>query len=335
MAHMFDTGFTVRQPAWHGLGNVLAEAPSTILEARVAAGLTWEPRKVPAFQQHKELTGMDDDGNLVFETTYIEVPGAALIERDDSDIVIGHGVSMDFEPISNQTMFELVEALVQSGGVFDTAGSVRGGAVTWALARLDEPFTLPGDDTQCYPFVSVINHHDGSGSLRAQRGSVRIVCQNTIDASMLQSNRSKLCYSFRHTANVMERIDEAREAIAGARTDARHWQALANELLGLNVTTQSYNAFISEFIPEPPANVISERVRDNIVAARAKFAECYQSVTNTAHHGTGLGLVNTAVEYLDHLRAYRNADTYLNRTLLRPEPLKARAVALVKELCSA
>jgi hypothetical protein len=49
MPDYFDTGFTVRQPAWHGQGLVLDEHPTNWADARVSAGLTWEPEAAPSW----------------------------------------------------------------------------------------------------------------------------------------------------------------------------------------------------------------------------------------------------------------------------------------------
>ena len=53
------------------------------------------------------------------------------------------------------------------------------------------------------------------------------------------------------------------------------------------------------------------------------------------HRNTGLGMMYAGVEYLDHLRGYRNQSTYLGRTLLRDEPLKSRLIPMIKELVAA
>ncbi len=45
MAHLFSTGFFVRAAAWHQLGTVIEEAPST-LEAHRISGLDWEVLKL-------------------------------------------------------------------------------------------------------------------------------------------------------------------------------------------------------------------------------------------------------------------------------------------------
>ena len=42
MAHEFESGFFVKDGAWHGLGRVVAEAPKTGAEAAKLAGLDWK-----------------------------------------------------------------------------------------------------------------------------------------------------------------------------------------------------------------------------------------------------------------------------------------------------
>jgi phage/plasmid-like protein (TIGR03299 family) len=334
MSHEFDTGFTVRTPAWHAKETgctVLADFPGSLDEAREHAGLTWEPRVVPSFR--RVLTGMDEAGEPVYE--YVEVPESKHIERDDTGAVIGSGLKPTYTPILNKTMFEIVDALVGGGAKVDAAGSLRHGSQVWVLAKLDEPYTLPGDDSVSYPYVGVTNSHDGSSAMRAMSTQVRIVCMNTVQASWMESARTGLYYEFRHTSGVKDRIDEAMKAIQGARQDAAQWVEMANRLVGLKVTTEVFNNFVARFIPEPPAGVTSDVVKGNIAAARAKFSTCYNSATNDANRGTALALVNASVEYLDHIRGYRNKDTLLGRQILRPEPLKAQAFKMALEVCSA
>ena len=42
--------------------------------------------------------------------------------------------------------------------------------------------------------------------------------------------------------------------------------------------------------------------------------------------------MQAAGKYLDHVRTARSWETRLNRTLIRPEPLKHRALSLIREL---
>lgn len=333
MPAYFDTGFTVRKPAWHGLGAVLDDYPRHIDDARELAGLTWEPELVPVYQRQAVPLGVGVDGELIEREDFVEVPNARLIQRSDTKAVIGHGVSDRYVPIKNKQMFEVLETLVDQGLKIETAGSVRGGAQVWALAYLDEPYTLPGDDSQSLPYIGVVNSHDGKSAMRAMATQVRIVCWNTIQAAYMDSQKHGQYWEFRHKGGVQDRIEEARRAISGMRNEANLWVTRANELLGIRVTDQSYSAFLSEFIPEPPANIVSDRVRQNIADARGTFSKFYFGEQNDAVRGSALALVNTAIEYLDHARGYRNSDTYLGRTILKPEPLKAKAIKLAREVC--
>jgi len=89
-------------------------------------------------------------------------------------------------------------------------------------------------------------------------------------------------------------------------------------------------------VPKPAAEVISDRVLDNIMSARARVRGLFETPSiPEAHKNTAYGLVLAGGEYLDHLRGYNNSDTYLNRTLLREESLKARLIPMVRELVAA
>lgn len=361
MPAYFESGFSVRQPMWHGQGLVLDDYPTDWNDARAKAGLLWEPEarqlyagfgepvckfcQFPIGFAHEDdclvrltegapelVTANDTD--LRFEVE----PDHKRIVRSDTGATLGV-VGQDYVPISHETMGEILEAILDEGGQalkFETAGSVKGGAAVWALAYLDEPVKVAGDDTETYPYLTLLNGHDSRSSCKLLVSSVRVVCWNTYQAASMQGDRHGHQYTFRHTANVMDRIAEAKEALKGVRKEHTDWIELANELALVKADETAFNHFLSEFIPEPPAGVISERVRENVNKAQAMFKSLYlDSPTTEGHRGTALGLVDASVEYLDHVRGFRNQDTYLGRTLLRPEPLKAKAVTLARRVCNA
>lgn len=363
MAAYFDTGFSVRQPMWHGEGLVLDDYPTDWQDARVKAGLTWEPETRPVYQlpttvgceKCKAVLGTHHNRNcelgtidelvtpgqtdpLAMRDGIVLVPRRKLIVRNDNEHVLGV-VGEDFELVLHSKMGEILEALLGSNGgtlKFETAGSVREGAQVWALCYLDEPYTVKGDDTETYPFIVLLNAHDGSGACKLIVTQVRVVCWNTYRAAELEGERHGRQFTFRHTGTVNDRIDQAKAALAGVRDEAAEWDALSTELFGMKVDEAQFNHFLADFIPEPVGDVVSERVRNNVSKAHSMFKHLYlDSPTGEAHRGTALGLVDASVEYLDHLRGFRNADTYMGRTLLRPEPLKAKAVSLARQVCSA
>jgi phage/plasmid-like protein (TIGR03299 family) len=332
MPDYFDTGFTVRERSWHGKELVLAEHPDNWDDARMAAGLMWEPTAQPIYRMVVAADG----------TESYEVISHKLIVRDDTKAQLGV-VSESFELITHAEMGQIMEVFLDQPNVkFDTAGSVREGRQVYATVLLDEPYQITGDidgfgdPVLTLPYFALLNSHDGTGACKGLYTQVRVVCANTVQAASADGDRHGAQFSLRHTSGVKERIEDARDIVANARTEAARWKTIAEHLVTLTVTNEQQLQFLNEFIPEPPAGITSDRVRANIATDRERFLHVLnESATNAAMSRTGLGLVNAAVEYLDHVRGFRNADTYLGRQILSAEPLKAKAVKLVRELCPA
>lgn len=349
MPAYFDTGFSVREPMWHGEGTVLDDYPVDWNDARTKAGLLWEPAEVASWYPVPLSSIFDDAGELTIPRhEYMVANGTHLrrstsskiIVRDDTFAELG-SVGDGFQLVHHggkdrASMENIVDAFAgtTSSLKFETAGAAKGGAVVWALMYLDEPYSPAGDDTETFPFMAVLNNHDGTGACKLVFTQVRVVCWNTYQAASMQGDRTGNQIVFRHVGDVAGRIDQAREAINAMRSASVEWTKLSEELFDMKADEVAFNHFLADFIPEPPADIVSSRVRSNIDTARKVFKSIYlDSPTTESHRGTALGLVDTAVEYLDHVRGFRNQDTYLGRTLLRPEPLKAKATALAVRVC--
>jgi phage/plasmid-like protein (TIGR03299 family) len=207
-----------------------------------------------------------------------------------------------------------------------------GGRAVWCLAVLDEPVDLPGDDSPTLPYLAITNRHDGTAACALRATAVRIVCANTFRAAELEGERTGTTFSFIHKSSWRHRIDEARRAVTGARAEMRRYAELAAGLLAIPVTPAQRELFITEFIPKPPDGLITDRVARNVDEARQALRMIFESKTTEQVAHTAYGLVQAAGEYLDHVRAARSWETRLNRTLIRPEPLKHRALALARDI---
>jgi hypothetical protein len=180
--------------------------------------------------------------------------------------------------------------------------------------------------------------NNGTGGVKVANIQMRIVCRNTFNAAEYESGNSGREFTFRHTRNVGQRIEEAKAVLAGATAQAKAFAELGAELVDVTFTDKAIAAFVEEFIPEPPGGVTSERVKANIAEARAVVANLFDSKTvDAAIRNTGYGAVMVGIEYLQYLRKGRGGSTpttstYLNRTLLRPEPLSERLVPMVRRI---
>lgn len=352
MPSYFDCGFSVREPSWHGREDLLLEPPKDWPAAREAAGLSWEPVAVPAWgerhltiAQIAEITAETPDRiRKLYDVSYdrpdtkypvmIAETEFQRIIRDDSEETLA--VPTDtFSPISHAQMGEIIEAVGETGLTYETAGSVRGGRQVWALMRLDEPFEVFGDKTQIYPFLVLLNAHDRSAACSIGYTAIRVVCWNTWSAADAEGARSGARFVFRHTGNVAERIEQAKAALGNLRKEADETRRMFEALAQTPVNDEQVKTFTQLFLPSPAdrGEFCSDRVAANVEKARTTFGRLYdESLTTEGIRGSAFGLLQASTEYLDHVRTFRTSDSYVGRTLLRPEALKGRALALIGEI---
>lgn len=267
---------------------------------------------------------------------HVPASGHQAIVRDDTWATLATPTD-SFKLIQHSQMGELLDAYTESwrkAGAevkFETAGSVRGGAMVWALVWLDEPYTVQGDTSPTYPFAALLNAHDGSAACKLLPTQVRIVCWNTWKAAEAEGERTGNQLVLRHSGNVDARLEAAKASLGTMRDEAKAWELLANDLAGINVNDDVVRTFLDEFIPIPEG--ATERTRNDRESRRSLFRGLLaESPTCADLAPSAYQLVQAAGEYLDHLRPFRSQDTYLARTMFSNEPIKGGAVKLVRQL---
>ena len=330
MPSQIENMFSVREMPWHREGTILPDYPGSWNEARVLAGLEWDPVPAPVYAQTEH-----PDGAPEYRPVYEKVSGWQAITRSDTGTVLSIRPA-SYAVIDHQAMGEIVESVLDLPNVrWETAGSLDGGKAVWCLALLDEPVQLPGDDSATYPYLAITNRHDGTAACALRATAIRIVCANTLRAAELEGERTGATFSFTHRAGWRDRIEEARQAVTGARQEMADYAELATGLMGIRVTPAQEELFVAQFIPMPPETMITDRVARNVEEARKAVRGILAGPTTQGLDGTAYKLVQAGVEYLDYVRKARSWETRLNRTLMRPEPMKARTLTLVREIVAA
>lgn len=167
MSHKFESGFFVHQAAWHKLGTVLQNPPTTE-QAIVEAGLNWRVIEEPLYQV---------EGNSS------EIILKKKLRRDRDQAFLGI-VNHDYTPLQNEEAFRWFDPLLSRGGVqLEAAGSLKGGKRIWILAKLinTEAEIISGDIVR--PYLLLHNSHDGSTAVWLQFTPVRVVCWNTLNGA--------------------------------------------------------------------------------------------------------------------------------------------------------
>jgi hypothetical protein len=136
MAHEIEThgeqaaAVFARTDAWHRLGTTVRDRAFSAEEAMTLGNLGgWRVRKVPLLAHEVTADGV----------TTLDAPGYATVRdnpftgRPEALGVVGAG----YEPLQNEDHAEFLNHLAdQSGAVFDTAGSLRGGRQVFITMQL-------------------------------------------------------------------------------------------------------------------------------------------------------------------------------------------------------
>ncbi len=203
-----ETAMYNKVPAWHGLGTVVSEAP-TSADALHLAGLDW---------------------NVLPEKVYLkdgtEVPETVANIRDTDRSILGI-VSDHYKIVQNVDAFSFVDALLENEVqkvTFESAGSLNHGKRVWILAHMPSRLIL-GDEI--VPYLVFTNSHDGSSAVMTAMTPIRVVCQNTLNIALQQAKRT---WSIRHMGN-----------IEGKKKDAAMTLGLAVSYMDkLEITAEEY-----------------------------------------------------------------------------------------------
>lgn len=336
MAHEIwdnDNFLAVRKPGWHGLGVVLDNYPTR--EEAQALAHPWEPIEEPVFTREFGVTSHEDwDGHSdPVGEKYLEAPDYKAIRRSDDGSLLGV-VGDGYEPVKNGEMWDIAETLQGESKdvMFETAGSLQGGRKVWILVRLADPIHVKGDPNGAtLPYFALQNSHNGSGAFRGQATMTRIVCANTSQIADQEAKARGTEFTFRHTLNVRDRIEEARIALAGWRHSLDSWQQLTEHMLTLEVDPYE---FVERWIPEPPPGAASDRVMRNVEEARAQWWEAYTSVTCEGIRGTAQGVFAASTEYAEHYRKAQSRESAFRRTYLDSSQVVRTAQKLAMQLAN-
>lgn len=199
MAHEMENMFYVGQTPWHGLGERFVEAPETIEQAIVAAGLDW-------------TVGMKD----LYTTDGEQAPARATF-RNDNNKMLGV-VGPTYTPLQNLEAFKFFQPLLDEKLVtFETAGSLREGKRVWVLAKINAPnIQIVGED-EVTKYVLLSNSHDGTLAVRAGFTPIRVVCANTM--AVAHENQASMLVRVKHSTNVVANLEALRNAMNVANAE--------------------------------------------------------------------------------------------------------------------
>lgn len=324
MAHEFETGFVVREQAWHGLAVVLQDNPS-VEDAIVKAGLDWG---VVEGDLTTTLTTQAGVGQ-------VPVKGWKALVRDKDNAVLGV-VSDAFKPFQNRDAFGWFNELVKDGTCrIETAGSLQGGRKVWVQARYADAVEVKDGDA-LIPYLLLANGHDGKMSLRIINTPTRVVCWNTMQAAGAvedgdaegDDSFAAKGFAISHKGDVRAKAEAARRAIVAMNRELQMTVDVYRKMAGLPVTEDYVRRLAKELFDTDyikAKDLIAKfRQREELAdvsireQTRAAIADLEKLLNNTGrtekaivesfHEGPGSklagetawGAFNAVTDYLDH-----------------------------------
>jgi len=194
MAHQFESGFFTKLAAWHGLGDVLSEAPRNWEDAWNKSGLTWNVDKYP-------LSFTPKDNSFPQVTT----EEFALVR--DSDLSVLGYCKDSYKILQNNEAYQWCQPLIDTElWSFETGGSLRNGQHCWVLLKQDERQVIPGDILKQYLLFTY--SHTGKDSATIKPCSIRVVCNNTLQMALTDGGKSHRVLHFSTMPSKLDAIQK-------------------------------------------------------------------------------------------------------------------------------
>lgn len=305
MAHQVETMAYAGETPWHGLG-VSVNNDLTPAQMMDKAGLNWSVEQVDAFI---ELNGKK-----------VKTGWKSLVRSSDNKILTNIG--QNWNPVQNEEAFNFFNEYVQEGDMeMHTAGSLKGGEMVWALAKVKESFDLFGGD-KVESFLLFSNPHSYGKSIDVRFTPIRVVCNNTLSLSLQQQAERTVRVGHRVEFNA----DEVKKALGIASGKLQTYKEMAEFLGSKRYTADSLIQYYNDVFPRSTdKRVQNQPLSIDTLSKNAK--SCYDVIDTQPGakyaEGSWWQAFNSYTFVTDHFQG-RNADNRLYSSWFGGNQLKKR-----------
>ena len=306
MAHELETQNGVasfasfREPAWHNLGTVFDTEKNTN-EMLVAANLNnWNVR----------LSDLTIPSDMTSDKQYQYVVRTNPTDKSQTDVlgIVGER----YVPLQNEDLFSFGDNILDGGGRWETAGSIRGGRVVFGSLALERETVLDpngvADVVKTYLLINT--SHDGSIAIQASITPVRVVCANTLNVALNRTKKKdgvKQSFKIRHTQTAEGKITVARQALGMANAYMTEFDKMAHAMIAKEISAKDFNDIILAAYPKPDLDTKGAVKKwENKVDM---INDIYTGEYNGMISGNAWGAFNALTERLDWYRSARGGNS--------------------------
>jgi len=307
MAHELEIGengkvafASLREPAWHGLGTVFDEEVNTQKMLELAHLDNWDVR----LEEIAIPKGFSSD-----KTNYF-VARTNPFDKKQTDIlgVVGER----YRTLQNEDLFSFGDNILDGGGRWETAGSIKGGRQVFGAIALERETILDpnGVSDKVSTYLLVNTSHDGSVAIQASITPVRVVCANTLNLALgggVGRNRSvKQSFKIRHTQTAEGKVVAAREALGLANKYMDEFDIMAKNMIEQEISNDKFQEIVRLAYPMPEKD--AKGALSKWQTKTDLIEEIYTGQFNHMIAGTAWGAFNAMTERLDWYRSGRKGN---------------------------
>jgi phage/plasmid-like protein (TIGR03299 family) len=305
MAHELETQngkasfASLREPAWHGLGTVFDTEKTTTEMLSLANLDNWNVR----------LEDLDTPSHLTSDKNYQYVLRTNPTDKTQTDIlgVVGER----YHVMQNEDLFSFGDNILDGGGRWETAGSIKGGRVVFGALALEREIVLDpngvADVVKTYLLINT--SHDGSIAIQASITPVRVVCANTLNLALnttKKKNGVKQSFKIRHTQTASGKVAVARATLGLAHKYMDSFDLMAKAMIEKEVNAIDFNNIILAAYPKPEKDSKGAFKKwENKVDV---INDIYTGEFNGMIAGNAWGAFNALTERLDWYRSARGGN---------------------------
>lgn len=282
---------------WHGLGTKVDPNLTPYLMLK-AANLNWTVDKLPLTTHRvNKKTGVVQD--------LIPVPGdMALVRSSDNKVLTI--VSEDWEPVQNYEAFKFFNEFVFAGDMeMHTAGSLKGGTLIWALAKVKKSFSLFKGKDEVETYLLFTLPHIYGRSIDVRLTPIRVVCANTMALSLSMKSDTMVRLNHRKKFNP----ENVKKLLGVADYKMNTYETVAKLLASKKFTDAKVQEYFNDVFPR---GVEPEEGEEKKLSRPARVA--YSVLETQPGHEMGAGswwqAFNAVTYSCDHLLGH-SKDTRL------------------------
>lgn len=312
--------FSVKEKAWHGLGQIVEQYP-TSEEAIKFAGLDYEVVKSPLFTKGSGIIQTAD--SIEIGSNELEVPNYFANIRTDNNAVLGV-VGKDYHIVQNREAFNFFDAIVggSQGILYETAGVLGQGERIFITAKLPDYIRVGNGDDVTEKYIFLTTSHDGSGSITAAFTPIRIVCQNTLNASLRSMSN---VVRIKHTSGAKQHLENAHKVMGLADTLSNQLEGIFNQWAKVKVTDQAVKKLIQLALcpNRETLDLLKKGAEDevsivfkNVVQDAFAYAMTSDTQQMDTTKGTLFGAYNAVTGYYQNVRNYKDDEAKLQSIVM-------------------